>query len=292
MKYMPFGTCGFDISLLGFGAGHIGGNDLTESEVSKLLNTAVDLGITLFDTARSYGLSEDRIGKYLIARRKEIIISTKVGYGIHGIPDWTFDAVRLGIEEALVKLRTEYIDIIHLHSCSIEILKRGDVIDALDKAKESGKIRAVCYSGENEALEYAANVGRFGGLECSVSLFDQINIDRVLPVAMQNNLGIIAKRPLGNVPWKFLEQPYGNYCEEYWKRMKKMNLKLETDWLETAIRFSAYTEGVCCIIIGSASIEHIKENIKLLEKGKLAKGMYSEIRTRFIKNNDMWTGQI
>ena len=125
MQMRPFGKSDFSVSALGFGAGHIGGLNMTEGDVSHLLNSIVDLGINLFDTARAYGLSEERIGKHLSHRRNEIIISTKVGYGISGVEDWTYHSVRLGIDEALIKLRTDYIDIVHLHSCSLEVLKQG-----------------------------------------------------------------------------------------------------------------------------------------------------------------------
>lgn len=292
MKMKTLGKSKIMVSVLGFGAGHVGGNNLTEAEVSDLLNSAVDLGINLFDTARAYGLSEERVGRHLFGRRKEIVISTKVGYGIAGINDWTYDSVIMGINEALTKLRTDYIDIIHLHSCPLEVLRRGDVIEALEKTLEDGKIRVAAYSGENEALEYAANIGKFGNLQCSINLFDQSNIDRILPITMKKNIGMIAKRPVANVTWRFDKQPFGEYCEEYWKRMNKMNLKLNIDWLEAAIRFAAFTDGVSSIIIGTSSIRHLEKNLQLLEKGKLPNEIYSMIRKSFQENDDNWIDQV
>lgn len=292
MKKNRFGKTDLQISLLGFGAGHIGQNNLTESEVSNLLNEVVDLGINLFDTARGYGLSEERIGNHLSYRRNEIILSTKVGYGIAGVPDWTYKSVEQGIDEALVKLRTDYLDIVHLHTCTLEILQRGEVIEALTKALEGGKIRSAAYSGENDELEFAASYGKFGSLQCSLNIFDQQSIDKILPIAKEKKLGVIAKRPIANVPWRFIEQPIGEYCEEYWKRMKKMNLHLGIDWLEAAIRFSAFTEGVSGIIIGTSKIDHIKRNLLVLEKGKLPDEMYNDIRSSFKKNDDNWIGQV
>jgi len=292
MKTRVFGKNGLKVSVLGFGAGHIGGNNLTEAEASNLLNSVLDLGINLFDTARAYGLSEERIGKHLSYRRKEIIISTKVGYGINGVADWSYNSVIMGIDEALIKLKTSYIDIVHLHSCSLEILQRGEVIEALKKALENGKIRVAAYSGENEALEFAAHTGEFGSLQFSLNLFDQKSIDKILPLTMERNIGVIAKRPIANVPWQFITQPYGGYCEEYWIRMKKMNLRLDIDWLETAIRFAAFTEGVGSIIIGSSSLDHVKQNLKFIEKGKLPETLFSYIRKSFKENDDNWIGQI
>jgi len=292
MEIRTLGKSGIKVSELGFGAGHIGGHNLSELEVSNLLNSVVDLGINLFDTARAYGLSEERLGKHLGHRRNEVIISTKVGYGINGVADWSFDSIRLGIEEALVKLKTDYIDIVHLHSCSLEVLKRGEVIDALEHTVQSGKIRVAAYSGENEPLEVAASSGRFGSLQFSINPFDQRSIDKILPLAKARNIGVIAKRPIANVPWRFNEQPFGEYCEEYWKRMDKMNLKFDLDWLETAIRFSAFTESVSSIIIGTSSLDHLKKNLLLMEKGKLPDEIYSMLRKLFSENDENWIGQV
>ncbi len=139
-----FGRNDFEVSAIGFGAGHIGGNELSDTDAGRLLNFALDNGINLFDTARGYGLSEERIGSFLSYRREEFVLSTKVGYGIPGYSDWTYDIISAGIDTALKKLRTDYIDIVHLHSCSKEILIKGEVMDALDKAKSSGKILADC----------------------------------------------------------------------------------------------------------------------------------------------------
>jgi aryl-alcohol dehydrogenase-like predicted oxidoreductase len=292
MNYRTFGKTGIKISALGYGAGHIGDTNQTENEISKLLNEIVDLGVNLFDTARAYGLSEERIGRHLSERRKEIIISTKVGYGITNVEDWTYDSVRLGIDEALIKLRTDYIDIVHLHSCSLNILQTGEVIRALEEAKEKGKIKVAAYSGENEALKHAVLSERFESLQFSVNIFDQKSINEILPLAKEKGIGVIAKRPIANVPWRFSEHPYGEYCAEYWIRMEKMNLQLDVDWLEAAIRFSAFTDGVGSIIIGSANIEHIKRNVKLVEKGPLPVEIYNIIRKSFSENDDNWIGQV
>ena len=84
------------VSALGLGAGQIGEASLAESEVKGLLLGAVDLGVTLFDTARSYGLSEERLGRHLRTRRDQVVLSTKIGYGVEGVADWTGECIRLG----------------------------------------------------------------------------------------------------------------------------------------------------------------------------------------------------
>src|SRR5664279_3370914 len=99
MDKRQFGNTGLEVSAIGFGAGHIGDYNSDEKSIDKLLNTAVDLGVTLFDTARGYGASEERIGKFLSHRRSDIVLSTKVGYSIPGFKDWTYECIVEGVNE-------------------------------------------------------------------------------------------------------------------------------------------------------------------------------------------------
>src|SRR6266508_1640164 len=77
-----FGATGVTVPALGFGAAAAGDPTLSEADAGALLNGAVDAGATLIDTARSYGLSEERIGRHLSHRRRGLVLSTKVGYGV------------------------------------------------------------------------------------------------------------------------------------------------------------------------------------------------------------------
>jgi len=131
IELRDFGFTGLKVSAVGFGTGKIGGSELTDKKVEKLLNSVLDMGINLIDTARSYGEAEHRIGKFLKHRRTEFILSTKVGYDVEGVDDWTFKCITDGVEKALRILQTDYIDIVHLHSCNKDILEKGEVIEAL-----------------------------------------------------------------------------------------------------------------------------------------------------------------
>ncbi len=296
LEKKDFGNTGLKVTPIGFGAGHIGGNKLSENEISNLLNTALDLGINLIDTARGYGLSEERIGKHISNRRKEFVLSTKVGYGIQGCNDWTYDCIIAGVEQALKLMKTDYIDIVHLHSCPIGTLQYGEVINALLKTVEEGKVRIAAYSGENYELDFSISSGKFRSIETSVNITEQYHIDNLLQEAKSKGMGIIVKRPIANVPWRFEQQPYGDYSEQYWLRWKKMNLDLgikSIDKLnEIALRFVVFTDVVDCAIVGTSNINHLKENIKMIEKGPLPKDIYYKIRTAFRKYNENWIGQI
>src|SRR5439155_433564 len=110
-------------------------------------DTLREVGITLLDTAPSYGLSEERIGRLLKGRREGFVLSTKGGYGVPGVPDWTHAAVRGSIEQALRRLCTDHIDIFHLHSCPLDVLCREDILQALAEAQARGQVRVLAYSG-------------------------------------------------------------------------------------------------------------------------------------------------
>ncbi len=286
-----YGQSDIEVSALGLGAGQIGDARLDEASVGKLLNAAVDAGITLIDTARGYGLSEERIGRHLARRRSEIVLSTKLGYGIDGFADWTGPCITAGVEAALQRLQTDRIDIVHLHSCPAETLARGEVIAALEAAKQAGKVRAIAYSGENADLDYAVDCGRFDGFMASLNLCDQRVIDRVLPRI--TGKGFIAKRPSANHPWRFAERPLGDYCEEYWLRWRAMEISnFGHAWGEIAIRFATSVPGVSSAIVGTANAANLVQNIEWFGLGPLPDYQIGNLRAAFLQHDHDWIGQI
>jgi aryl-alcohol dehydrogenase-like predicted oxidoreductase len=288
-----FGSTGIEVSRLGLGAGNLGDVGLSENEAERLLLGAIDRGVTFLDAARSYGVAEERIGRYLGGRRDEVVLSTKGGYGVDGVADWTADAVRLGIEDALRRMRTDRIDVFHLHSCPVEVLARGDVVDALLAAHRAGKIRVAAYSGENEALSHAIESGAFGSVQCSVNVFDQRAIDGAVAVAARRGIGVVGKRPLGNCAWRFAEQPVGRYAEEYWLRMRAMAFDPSPlDWDQLALRFAAFTPGVSTVVVGTTRLEHLEANVRALQLGPLDDTLRSRIRAAFVAHDDGWIGQV
>lgn len=286
-----YGDSGLMVSALGLGAGQVGDARLSESAAAALLAAAVDAGISLIDTAPSYGLSEQRIGRHLAARRDQIVLSTKLGYGVAGVEDWTGACITGGIEQALRVLRTDRIDIAHLHSCPRATLERGEVVDALERGKRDGKIRAMAYSGENDDLAYAVAMQRFDGFMASLNLCDQRVIDTTLPLLQGK--GFIAKRPSANHPWRFEQAPVGDYCETYWHRWRAMGgSQYGLDWGELAIRFALSIPGVSSAIVGTGSIAHLQQNLDWVAAGPLDASWLDELRSRFRQHDDAWSGQI
>jgi aryl-alcohol dehydrogenase-like predicted oxidoreductase len=288
----PYGDTGMRVSALGLGAGQLGDERLSEADAEALLLGAIDAGITLVDTAPSYGVSEPRIGRFLGARRDGVVLSTKLGYGVPGVPDWTGPCITGGVDQALRTLRTDRIDIAHLHSCPREVLERGEVVDALAAAKAAGKLRAIAYSGENEDLRFALESQRFDGLMASLNPFELRVADAVLP--RLGGTGFIAKRPVANHPWRFPEQPHGDYCEPYWLRMRAMGMAPpgEMPWGEFALRFTLSMPGVASAIVGTGRPAHLRENVDWASKGPLDAALVAAWQARFRALDQDWRGQV
>jgi aryl-alcohol dehydrogenase-like predicted oxidoreductase len=275
-----------DLPRLGLGCGGIGDAGIGERDVEALLLGAVDLGVTLFDAARSYGLAEERLGRHLASRRDAVILSTKGGYGAEGADDWTASAVARGIDQALARLRTDRIDVFHLHSCPLDVLRRGDLLDALDRARDAGKIRVAAYSGDNEALAWAVASGRFGSVQCSVNVFDQHALVEAVPLAAARGLPVIAKRPLGNAAW-------ANDGDAYAERHRAMRLDpAPLAWPELALRFTAYAPGVACAVVGTTRLDHLRDAVRHVAAGPLSAAMAGRIRGSFAAAGVGWPGRV
>ncbi|NVI98853.1 aldo/keto reductase [Myxococcus sp. AM009] len=293
MERRPLGRTGLQVSVLGFGAGHVGGPALAEAEAAALLHGVLDAGINLIDTAPGYGASEERIGRHLRGRRSEFVLSTKCGYGVPGVEDWTPECITRGVDQALMRLRTDVLDVVHFHSCPLEVLQRPGLVEALVRAVEAGKVRAAAYSGDNAALEYALETGAFAVVQTSVNLFDQRAIERGVAWARARGMGVIAKRPLGNAPWRFAERPSAHDLGEYWHRMRTLALDSRgLDWSDVALRFAAHVPGVSTCIVGTGRLEHLRRNIQALEEGPLPSDFVEALRDAFRRCGAGWDGLI
>lgn len=210
-----------------------------------------------------------------------------------GIADWTTPIISAGIDEALRRCQSDYLDIVHLHSCPLDTLKNSDLLVALQNEVQRGRVRVAAYSGEGDALMYAVNAGVFGGIMCSVNIADQRSMDTVLPTAKVRGLGVIAKRPLANIAWRFNERPVGEYAETYWTRLQAMKLDASPlSWQEMAIRFSSMSHGVSSCIVGTSNLKHLQQNIEMASRGALEARMFKRIRNAFIARDRQWTGEV
>lgn len=290
------GKSGLEVSALGLGAGRIGGDDLDDRQVDRLIGVALDAGVDLIDSARSYGRSEERLGRALAGRRERVVLSTKVGYGVPGVPDWTGRCITEGIEAALGRLRSDRIDVVFLHSCPLETLERGEVVEALLAARRAGSIRLAGYSGEGAALVHAVRSGAFEVVQCSVSVVDQGALDGAVAEAAARGVAVLAKRPLGNAPWRFRQPPAADDLAEAWRRFQQMGLAAAPPdgrpWSDRFARFAAYAPGVSAILLGTASPQHLLDAARAIGSGPLPLPEVNALREPWARSGRGWEGRI
>src|SRR3982074_3327268 len=117
MEKRQLGKTDMQVSVLGFGGAEIGFEGATAETVARLLNSALDAGLNVIDTAECYEGSEELIGQAVGHRRKDFYLFTKCGHprGI-GSEDWSSSSLLESIERSLRRLRTDCLDLIQLHS--------------------------------------------------------------------------------------------------------------------------------------------------------------------------------
>ena len=174
MEQRKLGRTDIVASVLGFGGSEIGYQGVSARTVARLLGGALDAGLNVIDTAECYDNSESLIGKAIGDRRREVRLFTKCGHaGGWSSADWRRPALLASIERSLRRLATDHLDLIQLHSCSLGELRKGEAVEALERARERGFTRYIGYSGDGEAARFAVECGRFDTLQTSVSIADQ-----------------------------------------------------------------------------------------------------------------------
>lgn len=298
-----FGATDMSVTVLGFGGAEIGYQQVEQGIVDRLLNSALDAGLNVIDTAECYAGSEEAIGKAVSSRRKEYHLFTKVGHMEQGDAGWTAASIAKSIDRSLERLRTDHLDLVQLHSCNLDILKKGDCIAALELAKKQGKTRYIGYSGDSTAALHAVESGRFDTLQTSVSIADQECIELTIPKAKARNMGVIAKRPIANAAWRHDTEPKDDYGHEYWVRLQKLAYDFATGDARSksgpdgaagvALRFTLSVPGVHVAIVGTTKPERWRQNAEMLRAGgPLPQAKFDAIRARWkeVAAAD-WTGR-
>jgi len=269
MQTKILGKTGLNVSRLGVGLSEI--RSSPRDNVYKILSSALDAGINFFDTASCYGNSEELLGDTMSHFRDRFILASKCGHSFDAkYGDWSYDLVKLSIERSLRLLKTDHIDLMQIHSCDLEILKRGEAIGALEEAKKEGKILNIGYSGDNEAAVWAAESNIFSTIQTSFNLVEQKARYKLFESTKKNNLGVIAKRPIANGVWRASTSPSG-YGDEYFKRAKIIQgdrlLKDEPDdRILTSMGFIFSFKEIDTAIIGTQSPEHMLSNINMFSQ--------------------------
>lgn len=249
----PLGNTGLLVPPLGFGAFKIGRNqgikypqpyDLPdEATVAQLLNSILDLGCTLIDTAPAYGLSEERIGRAIASRRGEFVLSTKVGETFADGQS-TFDFTRAGVEASLQRslnrLRTDVLDIVFIHSNGDDdhILTQTETVAVLQEWKARGALRAIGVSGKTVSGARLA-LAWADAIMVEYHL-DDVSHAAVMAEAAQQNVAVFVKKGLasGRLP------------------------------AAEAIRFVLSNPTVTTLILGGLNFTHFQQNWEAAEKSR------------------------
>ncbi len=299
MEYVNLGKTQLKVSRLGFGGAEIGYHNESQDTVDKLLNSAIDAGLNLVDTAAAYWTSEKMIGEALKTRRKDIVLISKCG-ALDGFTrsDWSKKGILETIQNSLKLLQTDYLDVEQLHSCDSKIINRGEVIEALIVAKERGYIRYAGYSGDGEDAKTAIEQDFFDTLQTSVSIADQEAVELTIPLAKEREMGVVAKRPLANVVWRHSSKPDDPYHHEYWDRIEDLQYDFLngnlSESVAKALSFTLSVEGVDTAIVGTTKPSRWQENAEMLEQIDFSEKDFSRIRERWqeISDGKNWVGQV
>jgi len=273
------------VSVLGFGGAEIGFESAPQADVDSLLNAALDSGLNVIDTGECYADSEEKIGKAVANRRDDFYLFTKCGHssGID-LPDWDPKLLAQSIDRSLKRLQTDCVDLMQLHSCSADLLRMGDVIDVVLRAKEAGKTQYVGYSGDHDDALYAVECGAFDSLQTSLNIADQEGLSLTLPKAVHRGMGVIAKRPIANAAWKTGgEPPTNGYHKTYWERLQKLqyDFLIDDDAVGKALRFTLSQPGVNVAIVGTKNPSRWAVNSAYAQLGPLSEPVLQAIRNRW-----------
>ncbi len=299
MERRVLGKTGLEVSVLGFGGAEIGfAADVRAPLVREMLAEAIDAGLNLVDTAAAYSQSEALIGEALGDRRKDVYLVTKCG-AIDGFArsDWSKAGIVRTIEQSLRNLRTDYLDVVLLHSCGHLEFLWGEAADGLRTAREKGYVRFIGYSGDSASAQAAVDCGYFDVLETSVNIADQEAIDLTLPVAAKANMGVIAKRPVANAAWRHATLAKSDYSYEYFRRLNLLQYpflkKPMSEAVGVALRFTLAQSAVATAIVGTTKKGRWSENASLLKAGKLTETELDAVRGRWKEIAEpTWLGQV
>lgn len=286
MERRRLGKTGLSVSVLGLGGAEVGYQALSPATVERLVGEALDAGLSLVDTAACYLASEELLGRALGKRRKDVVLATKCGHDAGlGLSDWDRALIGRSIDRSLRRLRTDHLDVVFLHSCDEETLRKGEVVEALKRARKAGKVGFLGYSGDGPAARHAVTSGAFQVLEISISVADQAALDGIVPEAARRGLGVLAKRPLANVAWQAGRRPADPVHHAYWDRLEVLDYPFLSgdicDAVRIALEFALQVRGVSAALVGTANPARPRQNAELLRQARMPPEIFEAIRDRW-----------
>lgn len=274
MEMRKFGNTDMVISRLGVGMSEIG-FELTlaeEKQASAVLNSALDAGINFLDTSACYDVSEEQLGRAVSHRRSDYYLATKAGHVAGGYEGeaWTAKTITDSIDRSLQRMRTDYVDLVQLHSCGVDVLEKGEAIQAVQDAQKAGKTRYIGYSGDNEAAAWAVESGLFSSLQTSFNLVEQKARYGLLQAAKAQGMGVIIKRPIANGAWGAAKSP-SDYADQYWARAQELEAMgaiagAPDNRILLALGFTLAHDEVDTAIVGTTNPAHMAANLRWVEE--------------------------
>lgn len=212
MRYRPLGESGLVVSVVGLGTNNFGSR-IGLDETRAVVDAAVDAGITLVDTADTYGNrggSEALLGDVLKGRRDQVILATKFGMDMGGAngPDWGARGsrryIRRAVEGSLDRLQTDWIDLYQYHAPD-GVTPMEETLAALDELVREGKVRYVGSSNfagwqvaDTEAIARRHGWSRYISAQNSYSLLDRLAERELVPACVHYRVGLLPYFPLAN----------------------------------------------------------------------------------------------
>ena len=290
------GRTGTTVSKLGFGAMELRNPRLDAREVDHLLNTILDAGINIIDTAPDYGASEESIGRAISHRRDEYFLATKCGcpigeaVGESGpeVREHTFtrENIRAAVEQSLRRMRTDHLDVVQFHaSPAPATLAENDAVAELMAQRERGKVRFIGMSGILPHLPDQIAMGVFDTFQIPYSAAERDH-ETAISDAARAGAGTIIR---GGVA-RGLPNP-ADYPESWRETMRARNQRFEqTDIsdllgsmtpMEFLLRFTISHPDLHTEIVGTKNLDHLAANIAAASHGPLPADVYAEAKARY-----------
>lgn len=288
MNTRKLGTSDLHVTEIILGTWAIGGtmwSDYDEANAVKAIEAAIDNGINCIDTAPAYGAghADELIGAAIKGRRDKILIASKCGLDIengyrHNLKP---EFIAYDLEQSLKRLGTDYIDLYQIHWPD-PVVEIGDSMNALMKAKESGKIRyiGICnFSGDQ--LKEAMKYGEVVSYQPNYSLLEREIESDQMKICADNNIGIISYGSLGAgmLTGKYKELPqfkkgdarnffYKFFKKQYWPEViavvDKVSAIAEKRGEKpghVAIAWNLSRKGITAAIVGARTAEQVMDNL-------------------------------
>lgn len=298
MKYRALGGSGLNVSEIGFGTWGLGGDSygpVNDASSREALHLAFDRGVTFYDTSDLYGQghSEEVLGEVFQDVRDRVVIATKVGTlphsGFYMPQDFSEANINRSIDASLRRLRTDRVDLYQLHSPQIDLPNWDEIITALDRLRDAGKIRVYGISARSPAdARIAVEQYGFGVVQVNFNLIDHRAMESGLfDVCAQKQVGVIARTPLcfGYLSGKLTgEEEFpgrdhrSNWPREQLRRWAQapalftpLNQGKNRTLVQLALQFCLSQTVVSTVIPGMISCEEVLENTGAADLPPLAK---------------------